>query len=111
MPLIIAKLTIVHAANKQPDMMAFNSPDSSMELVMLRAFRNQKYDVAELRAHSFTVDEEQTTNTHILLLYITHGDKPVTDIITPYHLILTLQVTTESRYPTLKSSLNPQTFI
>lgn len=56
MPFIIAKATIAQAANKQPVMMGLNSPDSSMEFVMLRAFRNQKYDVGELPAHSFTVD-------------------------------------------------------
>lgn len=56
MPLIMAKHTIVQAANKQPVMMEFISPDSSIELVMLSAFRNQKYDVAELPAHSFTAD-------------------------------------------------------
>lgn len=61
MPLIIANDTIVQAANKQPVMMELNSPDSSMEFVMLRAFRNQKYDVEELLAHSFTVDWGQTT--------------------------------------------------
>lgn len=54
-PLIIARDTIVHAASKQPVMMALNSPDSWREFVMLRALRNQKYDVGELFAHSFTV--------------------------------------------------------
>lgn len=61
MPLIIAKDTIAQAANKQPVMMGLNSPDSVIELVMLRAFRNQKYDVGEEPAHSFTADREQTT--------------------------------------------------
>lgn len=42
MPLIIAKETMVHAANKQPVMMELNSPDSSMEFEMFRALRNQK---------------------------------------------------------------------
>lgn len=56
MPLIIARDTIAQAANKHPVMIGFNSPDSSMEFVMLRAFRNQKYDVGEEPAHSFTVD-------------------------------------------------------
>lgn len=42
MPLIIAKATIAQAPNKQPVMMGLNSPDSSMEFVILRAFRNQK---------------------------------------------------------------------
>lgn len=55
MPLIIASETIAHAASKQPVMMELNSPDSSMEFVMLRAFRNQKYDVGELIEHSLTV--------------------------------------------------------
>lgn len=57
MPLIIAKATIAHAASKHPVMMGLNSPDSSMESVMFRAVRNQKYDVGEERAHSFTVDK------------------------------------------------------
>lgn len=61
MPFIIAKETIAQAANKHPVMMGLNSPDSSMEFVMLRAFRNQKYDVGELPAHSFTVDWEKKT--------------------------------------------------
>lgn len=61
MPFIMAKATIAQAANKQPVMMGLNSPDSSMEFVMLRALRNQKYDVGELLAHSFTVDRRQTT--------------------------------------------------
>lgn len=56
MPLIIARDTMAHAASKQPVMMGLNSPDSSIEFVMLRAFRNQKYDVGELLEHSFTVD-------------------------------------------------------
>lgn len=56
MPLIIAKETIAQAANKQPVIMGLNSPDSWMEFVMLRAFRNQKYDVGEELAHSFTVN-------------------------------------------------------
>ena len=56
MPLIIASDTIAQPANKQPVMMGLNSPDSSMEFVMSRAFRNQKYDVGELLEHSFTVD-------------------------------------------------------
>lgn len=56
MPFIIAKETIAQEANKQPVMMELNPPDSSMEFVMLRALRNQKYDVGELPAHSFTVD-------------------------------------------------------
>lgn len=57
MPLIIAKATIAHAASKHPVMMGLNSPDSSMEFVMFRAFRNQKYDVGEECAHSFTVNK------------------------------------------------------
>lgn len=60
-PLIIAKETIAQAANKQPVMMGLNSPDSSIEFVMLRAFRNQKYDVGDDLAHSFTIDSAQTT--------------------------------------------------
>lgn len=63
MPFIIAKETIAQAANKQPVMMRLNSPDSLMELVMFRAFRNQKYDVGEELAHSFTGDWGQTLNT------------------------------------------------
>lgn len=42
MPLIIAKATMAHAASRHPVMMGLNSPDSSMEFVMFRAFRNQK---------------------------------------------------------------------
>lgn len=55
MPLIIANETIAQAASKQPVMIGLNSPESSIEFVILRAFRNQKYDVGELLAHSFTV--------------------------------------------------------
>ena len=61
MPLIIARDTIAQAANKQPVMMGLNSPDSSMQFVMSRAFRNQKYEVGEELAHSFTVDLGKTT--------------------------------------------------
>lgn len=56
MPLIIAKETIAQAASKQPVMMGLNSPDSSIEFVMLSAFRNQKYDVGDELEHSFTID-------------------------------------------------------
>lgn len=42
MPLIIAKATIAHAASRHPVMTGLNSPDSWMEFVMSRAFRNQK---------------------------------------------------------------------
>lgn len=52
----MANETIAQAANKQPVIMGLNSPDSSMEFVMLRAFRNQKYDVGDDLAHSFTVE-------------------------------------------------------
>lgn len=54
MPLIIARETMAQAASRQPVMTGLNSPDSSMELVMLRAFRNQKYEVGEELAHSLT---------------------------------------------------------
>lgn len=55
----MANEIIAQAANKQPVMMGLNSPDSSMEFVMLRAFRNQKYDVGDDLAHSFTVEWKQ----------------------------------------------------
>lgn len=53
---------MAQAANKQPVMTGLNSPDSSMEFVMLRALRNQKYEVGDELAHSFTVGTERKKN-------------------------------------------------
>lgn len=66
MPLIIAKETIAQAASKQPVTMGLNSPDSSIEFVMLSAFRNQKYDVGDELEHSFTIDCKQTDNLRLV---------------------------------------------
>lgn len=54
-PLIIANDTMAQAANRQPVMTGFISPESSMEFVMFRAFRNQKYEVGDELEHSFTI--------------------------------------------------------
>lgn len=50
---------MAQAANRQPVMTGFNSPDSSMEFVMLRAFLNQKYEVGDELEHSFTVRKKK----------------------------------------------------
>lgn len=64
MPLIIANETMAQAANRQPVMTGFISPDSSMEFVMLRAFRNQKYEVGDELEHSFTVRRKKMERFH-----------------------------------------------
>lgn len=65
MPLIIARHTIAQAASKQPVMIQLNSPDWSIESEMSRAFRNQKYEVGELAAHSLTKEETDRQNTAV----------------------------------------------
>lgn len=67
MPLIIANETMAQAANRQPVMTGFNSPDSSMEFVMLRAFRNQKYEVGDELEHSLTVWRKKNNSFHSAL--------------------------------------------
>ena len=59
MPLNMPRQTIAQAANRQPVMVRFNSPVSSIESVMSKAFLNQKYVVGVPAAHSFSTDREE----------------------------------------------------
>lgn len=52
MPLITAKQTIIHAANRDSVIRQFRPPLSAIVLVMLSVSRYQKYVVAELLSHS-----------------------------------------------------------
>lgn len=54
MPLNIPRHTRVQAASRQPTMYGLKEPVSSMESVISRALRYQKYDVGELFLHSGT---------------------------------------------------------
>ena len=68
MPLIMAKATMAQAAIRQPVMTGLNSPDSSMESVMSRALRNQKYVVGELPAHSFAVGKSVVVGMDVFVM-------------------------------------------
>lgn len=63
MPLNIARQTMAQARARQPVMIRLNSPVSSIESVISRALRNQKYDVGELAAHSGTTHKHKYTHT------------------------------------------------
>ncbi len=65
MPLYMARQTMTQAASRHPVMMGLNSPVSSMESVISRALRYQKYAVGELAAHSFTVSENKIMHLHV----------------------------------------------
>ena len=56
MPLNMPKHTMVQAPSRQQVRTGLNWPVSLMESVVSRAFRNQKYVVGELAAHSGTGD-------------------------------------------------------
>lgn len=53
-PLNIPKHTMVQAASRQQTMYVLKEPVSSIESVMSKALRYQKYDVGELFSHSGT---------------------------------------------------------
>lgn len=58
-PLNIPRHTMVQAAKRQHTMYGLKEPVSSMESVISKALRYQKYDVGELSSHSFTKDTKQ----------------------------------------------------
>lgn len=62
---------MVQAASRQQTMYGLKDPISSIESVISKALRYQKYDVGELFAHSFTGGKRKKDD-QLLVLHVTH---------------------------------------
>ncbi|TNN24916.1 hypothetical protein EYF80_064957 [Liparis tanakae] len=88
--------TTVQAASRQQVMYGLKEPTSSMEPVMSRALRYQKYDVGELFAHSFTGVKRRRRKDDLLVLHVTHSK------------YLKTQLSRDERQPSWAPRLRPQ---